>query len=801
MELTRIFKTKKTFFFIVVLLSLNVIFYVKDQYTNQYHLSEQKKLRQECVKRYQQMDLQKAADDLLERQKKTQAMSALVDYEVMKEEMGEFLDDIMNKTIQEYEQKHMAEYKEYKKNKKKYSQDDLMVEMMVYGELHDRYCHVLEFQEKLDKIQKNDETMSQVSIFKKNKTTDKSIDKTTKDYLRLKDTTIALGNDDFITSVFSYEKSMYFVFVFVLLVVWQMLAERKKGLWVVVYASARGRTMLALRRVGVLLLSVMAFALVNQGVLFVASGVIYGGETNWSRSIQSIPLFSGFTIPMNVVQFLGVYYVTIVLAGCFCALFTWMLFVAVDNRGIAMCLLLAVYLVGYLLYSKIAEQSYLMIMRYLNFFYFLNAHKMLSSYCNFRLAGQVINRIPMIYILLVSGTIVFAVSGVLAHKYKRPCHRQSMAGRVLDQMADKVRMITSHFSILGMEIYKILIIQKGIVILGVLLYLCVSSVQSYQLYYTPQEEFLNDFYEEYGGPLTEDAVRYLLESEKKAKEKEQEYEKASAAYEEGNLNEQDMEVAEMKHEAASGLIQGSAILRTRVNYLLSAQKAMGEQVWVVNPMGYERLFGEKSYERQVQEQLKIMVTVVFTLAAVFAWERKKGTREIMCATLRGREELIEKKILAGGICALMAFVCVKVTSFISLAQLFPFKCWNAPLKSLSGMAYIEWNGTIGGYYAFVLILQLLAVVVVGMIAGAISAVLPTEMTMIAGMIPLIPSFLDVFGVGILSSLSVARKSAIVEWQNQMGGMGSHIKYWILVILFAGISLKVMTMYWNGKQKT
>ena len=798
MEFTRIYKNKKILFLILVLLSLNVIFYIKDQYTNQYHLSDQRTLRNECAIRYQDMDVQAAADDLLERQQKAQVMSELYGYETMKEEMGEFLDKEMQKMIQEYEQKHIAEYKDYLKNKKQYSEEQFCVEMEVYSELYERYCHVLEFQEKLDQIQKNDETMSQISIFKNNKSTGKSIDKTTKDYQRLKDTTVELGNDDFITSVCSYEKSAYFVFVFVLVLVWQMLAERKKGLWVVVYASAKGRMWLAVRRVGVILASISLYVLANQGILFLASGIIYGFETNINRSIQSIPLFSSFTIPMSEMQFIGIYCLTVILASVFMALFVWFVFVVADNRMIALFLMLVVYLAGYLLYANIAEQSYMVVLKYLNFFYFLNAAEMFSSYFNFKIAGQVLNRIPVIYAFLAVGIALFAVSGVVVDAWGGRWHKESLLVRMAEWLIARARCVTAHFSILGMELYKILVIQKGAVILLVLLYLCASNLNSYPLYYTPKEEFMNAFYAEYKGPLTKDAVQYMLDSEKEAAQKTKAYEEAMDAYKKGELNEEEKVIADMKYEAASGIISGSAELRTHLTYLTKAQKVLNEPMWVVNPMGYERLLGDKSYERQVQENLKVMVATLLMMASVFAFERKKGTKEILCATLRGRDDLLEKKILAGGLCAALAFACVKITSFVSLAQLFTFSGWNALLKSLSSMAYNSWNGTIWQYYVFVLVLQFVVILVYGMLAGAVSAVLPSEMTIIAGMIPLVPSFLDAFGMGVPMCLSLARISTIVEWQSSMWSGGSYVKYMVLAVGTAVVSVMFMRRFWCGK---
>ena len=799
MEFTRIYKNKKILFFILVLLSLNVIFFVKDQYTNRYRLNAQRNLRSECTARYQDMDVQMAADDLLERQNKAQVMSELYSYETTKEEMGEFLDDEMKKMIQEFEQKHPDEYREYRKNKSRYSEDQFYVEMEVYGELYERYCHVLRFQEKLERIRKNDETMSQVSIFKNNQVTDKSIDKTTKDYQRLSNTTVELGNDDFLTAVFSYKKSVYFVVVFVLILVWQMLSERKKGLWVVVYASAKGRARLAARRVGVIFASVSLYVLVNQGMLLLASGCIYGFETNMGRSIQSIPLFSSFTIPMSELQFISVWCLTVVLAALFMALFVWFVFVLVDNRMLALFLLLAVYLFGYLLYANIAEQSYLVVLKYLNFFYFLNAADMFSSYFNFKVARQVFNRIPVIYLILTVGCVLFSICGIVAHVCKRPCHNQSFLVRMAEWLIDRARGVTAHFTILGMELYKMLIVQKGAVILLVLLYLCASGLSSILLYYTPKEEFMNAFYEEYKGVLTTDAVQYMLDCEKEAEQKSKEYEEAREAYKKGELNEEEKTIADMKYDAASGLISGSVELRTQLTYLTKAQKILKKRLWIVNPMGYERLFGEKSYERQVQENLKVMAAVVLIMASLLAFERKKGTKEILCATVRGREDLLEKKVIAGGLCAMLAFACVKITSFISLAQMFPFTGWNAPLKSLYDMAYNSWNGTIGQYYVFVLVLQLVVVLVFGMFVGAVSAMFPAEMTIIVGMIPLVPSFLDAFGVGVPMFISLARISTIVEWQSIMWGAGSYMKYMVLVACTAVVSGWLMRRFWCGKK--
>ena len=115
------------------------------------------------------------------------------------------------------------------------------------------------------------------------------------------------------------------------------------------------------------------------------------------------------------------------------------------------------------------------------------------------------------------------------------------------------------------------------------------------------------------------------------------------------------------------------------------------------------------------------------------------------------------------------------------------------------MAYNSWNGTIGQYYVFVLVLQLVVVLVFGMFVGAVSAMFPAEMTIIVGMIPLVPSFLDAFGVGVPMFISLARISTIVEWQSIMWGAGSYMKYMVLVACTAVVSGWLMRRFWCGKK--
>ena len=192
--------------------------------------------------------------------------------------------------------------------------------------------------------------------------------------------------------------------------------------------------------------------------------------------------------------------------------------------------------------------------------------------------------------------------------------------------------------------------------------------------------------------------------------------------------------------------------------------------------------------------LLVLAVVFFMSASLLAFERKRGTREMLCAMPSGRTPRVRKK---AGVIVLGSVFATLVVYGIDSYQIFcvaPFGDFRAPIASISFLRDVPWNGSIGGYLIFLFVLRILGGICMGLLAGAVSAFVRAEICIAAGVVLLIPSALDALGWKRLSFLSLARVQAVQTWLSD-GGKGLLLFYILEMILWSGVSMLAMFLYW------
>ncbi len=92
----------------------------------------------------------------------------------------------------------------------------------------------------------------------------------------------------------------YFAVILLAMISLSFLAERKKGLWSLIYATKNGRVKLYANRIGTLFLSSLAVTILLYGTNLMICNFVYGGLGDFSRPIQSIADFGKFPAALSV---------------------------------------------------------------------------------------------------------------------------------------------------------------------------------------------------------------------------------------------------------------------------------------------------------------------------------------------------------------------------------------------------------------------------------------------------------------------------------------------------------------------
>ncbi|MDE6607685.1 MAG: hypothetical protein K2K54_08025, partial [Lachnospiraceae bacterium] len=336
--------------------------------------------------------------------------------------------------------------------------------ILSYEEAQAQYA--ASYQEYLEKILVQNDDLAGISIFQKaDSYSFRNLKKTKADYEGLAGLKVEEGNFRALETVVSFGIADYAIFLFGFILVWAFFDDEKKGLWCVNYATPGGRMKLAIERIGALLVGNCIFPAVLYFLLFGSAFLLHGGVENINSSIQSSQLFQNCTLQVSVSEYLLLFVLLHVVMAFAMSLFVWMVLLWWRNHLFSMALLLVILAGEGVLSSVLPEQSVLVVLKYENLFRLIHPGDILYNYRNYNLFSYPINCFRALLCLMLVTIVCGAVMSVWITSHRRPIASVGKAELVIAGWLKKIKEIyhrgLSHLSVLGMELYKILIMQKG----------------------------------------------------------------------------------------------------------------------------------------------------------------------------------------------------------------------------------------------------------------------------------------------------------------------------------------------------
>ena len=149
--------------------------------------------------------------------------------------------------------------------------------------------YISEYPEFLRNTRENRDSLSMLNMYKDGFAAD-NIEKTALAYGKLEDMTVKSGENREIVLFLQYKLSDVIMLCFLMIISIGFLKERRKGTVNLIRSTAKGRGILYFQRVGILAVSAVIAGVILYGSNLLAM-LIQSGNTDFSRSIQSLPEF------------------------------------------------------------------------------------------------------------------------------------------------------------------------------------------------------------------------------------------------------------------------------------------------------------------------------------------------------------------------------------------------------------------------------------------------------------------------------------------------------------------------------
>ena len=777
MELIRIFKNKKFIAAVITLLLLNCV---------SFYITQQKSLSDFGINIDTYSATFKDNADIFTEVDKKSIIEKSNKFEILKS----FADNSEDKAQQIKEYPDL--YQEYKNSNYSYE------ELAAQAEFYSHFAYQLEYQNDypayIKSILKNAQNLSSKKLFS-NKTSYsyKSIQKSGYVFSVYSIINVSLGNDLSVCSVLHFSMGEFILILICVFMAISFVSEKNVNL--LINTCKNGRRILKMKQLPILILFSLFFSFAIYISEMLISLKIYDAPMNLYALIQSTDIFSDCILHINFLQLFAIHILFKAIIASMIALAIW-LFISLSSNIILVSAIAGVITsIELLLYKNISAQSNLSILKTFNIFSLFD-YRSISEYNLVSVFSKPVRAEKAVWIIVL--LIIFIISALILISANRnyPIKSPKKAFSILHVLFDKLSEIYAKLQSViyagRFETFKIMHIGKGLLVVIAFLLIIGFNFNTNPLVFSSTEAFLNDYYEEYGGELSEKVYKNIEKMRSEADAVESEYNFKSEQYASGEISLEEYELAAAKNEAYDTQRKAVDKLTEQIDRIESLSQK-GIKPVLVNELGYNNLFYSQSNQTQI---LILICAVVILFSSVFSIEKGSNMLILNHCSKNGRKQLYFKKIFT----VIPKTFILTLVSYLSLIlqnnYLYKLGNMNANIHNLECLQEINLNLSIAEYIILNFIFEFIFVTVVGLIITSLSAFMPQlAVIIISACLFILPSALymiDIYSAKEISTSYLLNFNALIL--DKGISIGSFIMHYALIV-FCIVMLVLSNRKW------
>lgn len=753
-----------------------------------------------CILFYKQQ-IQNGTQEILTYNKDySQNQYTIFDVNTMYEDMlTQYTQD--NDVTNEYSQDHCNQFmiKYYQDNIDK-SSIQFPIYKMARTLLQDQIQYVASYQSDIKEMRENAlETIKVGAFSNPSSYAYNNILKTRYDMRNNENIKLTLCNTRALESIYQYKLPGYFIIFLMVYLCHRYVEERKNGLWHIIHTASAGRRRLVLRRSGILLLASVLFSVVINCAIYIESFSLYGGLDNLWGAIQSGRQFSYMIIHSTGLGYLVLNILLQAVTAYVMSLLIWSLITLFNSQIFASGLFIVILAIEYLAYQYVPVTGTLGMLKYANIIQLINPMDAIVEYTNCGVGSFLLSRQEILFFELLFFVCVGVVIIQIISERKYPVQEFSKCRKWLDKISKRYNSLVSKLPAYGTELYKILIIQKGIIVIVVAVGLIMGIKLYGSVYYDAGRDILRNYYNEVGGYAVNDSVySQVSQYEVELAEKKSEYQNLDSALQDG----QNINYSYMRNlgDEITALEDAVSTMQQQIAYLDDLKNERGIEAEVISTFSYDNVLGGSLDYSQNMINLYLFLVMIFLLNANFAYERKGKMIPIIRSCAEGRERFIRRKLGINVLLTVLLWAGVYGRYIYQVSHMYDLNNLNCSVLSLSMMEHFPINISIKTYIILSLLLKLFVMLMAMLVITMISLVISDKFTMIVSLILLIPHMLYVLGFQQFQYLSLVLP--MNNWQMERiykGNWGMYIIY-LCVFLFGMAALFIIGRSWTRSRK-
>ncbi|WP_286312712.1 hypothetical protein [Thomasclavelia cocleata] len=533
-------------------------------------------------------------------------------------------------------------------NEYKYTHS-FMGELELFNNLNKQWNKISSYPDFLTSIKQSSQD-SQVAIFKNQSDFQKrNANKTIKDYQGLDNVKLTFTNVNAFIDSIDFAPTDLIALAFIFFIISSLLIyEKEHQLFFLLKSTKKGRTGLITAKTSVILLmSLMTVLLFWGSNIFVSC--IKNGSLPLSVSIQSITSFTTSTLAISTGQYLLLFLVSKI---CIYSLIGMIfLFIALMSKKTIELYFLTILLFGisFTLYLTIPDNSTFTILKYINIIPYLLVNPIYQTYLNLNIIGYPINTITIFWIIISIILPFFTFLNIYVFS------KDKTTDTLTSWHPKRKNNFKTNVSIFYHECYKLLVLQKGLIIL--IIFSITTSWYTMNINHDISEDeyYYKNYMSVLNGPYDTKKQQIIEKETKRFEELHQKSSQASLDLQSGKISENEKNAID--NYVSTQLLSERAFQRVleRVNYVLE-----NPDYPIIYETGYLELFGKgfDNYKTDFTLMLLLILTLIILFTPFIASEYSSDMIKLISVQKNGSKKLFKQK---WKLCILISTLCTFIT--------------------------------------------------------------------------------------------------------------------------------------------
>lgn len=574
--------------------------------------------------------------------------------------------------------------------------EELSQRQLLLADITSQNIHFKNYSDFINNMELRAENQQSFSIFAQSGSFSyNNIEKTPKDFSKLKGIELELGNNKAIDASTSFALTDYLLIIltiFTCIIVFS--AEREKGLYPLVRCAKNGRLSTIVKKliVAVSVSAVISLILFTSNILI--SGALFGfGDLH--RNIQSDSNFLNCALNVTMLEYIFIWLTGKILLFVSFTFLISLIFVAVKTPSKTYVTIAAFLFFEFFANYFINGNSVFSIFKYLNFIYLMTGNNLFGYYINVNIFSAPVNISALFFIICTLMIVIgFAGSCILFVKFPQNTGKSAIFSKATE-LINKHRHIKGSVKIFNAEAYKHYKTSFAIfAIIGLLIFGYSNLTDNLEITYTDTSQHAYcDYMNVLEGELDDEKYRFI--------ENEQQYF--------DNLELQQIEIANdssiSEQEKSSKLLSISTIMDTKgkafedildqVAYAEEKGEQLGKKPALINKLVNKTLTQDTF--REWKYLTLLLATIVFCTSNIFACDYKNSMVNLIRSNRYGKGRLLLVKLATVCLTAIISYILIYLPYMINFVNTFSNVSFNLPLAFVQNFSSLTSNITVFGY--------------------------------------------------------------------------------------------------------